>query len=374
MWTLAFKTLVSDRRKVLTALLGVAFSVVLVNLQGGLFLGLIHKASLLVDRGNADIWVGHKRMHNIDFPKEIHLRWVYRLRTIQGVRAAEPYLIGHSMMTLPDGGFEPVFIIGSERGSPLGGAWNLQDGSADALRWNDGVIVDVFDADKLQHPTVGEIREIGGNRVRIVARTRGILGFLVTPYIFTTLERAHRLLNKDPQLCSYVLLKLDEGARPRQVLDEIRSRLPEADAYTTGEFARMSVAYWMRRTGLGISFGAATVLGLLVGVSIVAQTLYASVLDRLPEFGALKAIGATDKKIFQLLVMQALATAVIGSTIGLCIVHFIQSLWSTPRASILVPWPLSLGSCAVVLAICVVSSLFPYLRVRRIDPAMVLQM
>ncbi len=371
---LALKTLVSDRRKLLTALLGVAFSVVLVNLQGGLFLGLIRKASLLVDHGNADIWVGHKRMHNIDFAKDIPNRWVYRLRTIEGVEAAEPYILGHSVMTLPDGGFEPVFIIGSEKDSPLGGAWNLCDGSVDALRWNEGVIVDVYDADKLQSPQLGEIREIGGHRVRIVARTRGILGFLVTPYVFTTRERASRLLDKDPEFSSYFLVKLDKGAEPQKVLAEIRRRLPEADAYTTGEYARLSVAYWMRRTGLGISFGAATVLGLLVGALIVAQTLFASVLDRLSEFGALKAIGAADQRIFQLLVAQAVAMAVAGSTIGLGVVFLIQSVWSTPRASILVPWPLSLGSCVVVLGVCVVSSLLPYLRIRRIDPAMILQM
>jgi putative ABC transport system permease protein len=371
---LALKTLISDRRKLLTALLGVAFSVVLVNLQGGLFLGLIRKASLLVDHGGADIWVGHKRMHNVDFAKDIPTSWIYRLRTIEGVQAAEPFLIGHSVMTLPNGGFEPVFIIGRKKHSSLGSPQNLSNENVDALRSNEGVTVDVYDADKLLSPQLGEIREIGGRRVRIVARTRGILGFLVTPYIFTTLERASTLLNKDQDFSSYFLVKLAEGANPQTVLEEIRARLPEADAYTAGEYARMSVSYWMRRTGLGISFGAATVLGLLVGVLIVAQTLYTSVLDRLAEFGALKAIGAADQKIFLLLVAQAVAMAVVGSVLGLCVVYLIQSLWSTPRASILVPWPLSLGSCVVVFGVCVISSLFPYLRIRQMDAAMVLQM
>ncbi len=68
MWPIALKTLVSDRGKLLTALVGVVFSIVLVNVQGGLFVGLIRKAGLLVDHGEADIWVGHKWMHNVDFP------------------------------------------------------------------------------------------------------------------------------------------------------------------------------------------------------------------------------------------------------------------------------------------------------------------
>jgi putative ABC transport system permease protein len=53
MWKVAFKTLAADRGKLLTALVGVVFSVVLVNVQGGLFLGLIAKASLLIDQGHA---------------------------------------------------------------------------------------------------------------------------------------------------------------------------------------------------------------------------------------------------------------------------------------------------------------------------------
>ena len=64
---LAIRTLIYDRGKLLAALVGVIFSVVLVNVQGGLFIGLMSKASLLIDQGDADIWVGHRGMHNLDF-------------------------------------------------------------------------------------------------------------------------------------------------------------------------------------------------------------------------------------------------------------------------------------------------------------------
>ena len=122
MWTLALKTLVADRGKLLAALVGVVFSVVLVNVQGGLFFGLIRKASLLVDQGDADIWVGHKKMNNVDFPHDVPRRLVQRIRAIDGVKRAEPYLVGHSVMTLPDGGFEYVLVVGCEPATLLGAA------------------------------------------------------------------------------------------------------------------------------------------------------------------------------------------------------------------------------------------------------------
>src|SRR3981081_2326099 len=106
MWVLAIKAMLADRSKLLTSLLGVAFSVVLVNLQGGLLLGLIQKASLLVDYGQADIWVGHQHMSNVDMGTFIPERWVQRVRAVEGVERAEPYVVMFGQMSMPDGRFE----------------------------------------------------------------------------------------------------------------------------------------------------------------------------------------------------------------------------------------------------------------------------
>jgi putative ABC transport system permease protein len=124
---------------------------------------------------------------------------------------------------------------------------------------------------------------------------------------------------------------------------------------------------------LGISFGAATALGLLVGLVIVAQTLYASVLDRIADFGALKAIGAEERQVQGIILQQALSLALAGSMLGLVSVTIVQQVLSTPRAPIAIPWYVSLGSCVVVTVVCLVASMLPYWRVRGIDPAIVLQ-
>ena len=106
---------------------------------------------------------------------------------------------------------------------------------------------------------------------------------------------------------------------------------------------------------------------------MVAQTLYALVLDRLGEFGTLKAIGARDSQVYSILLVQATAMALAGSLIGLVMVSGIQYVFSTPRAPIVIPLWLSLASCLLVLLICWVSSWLPYHRIRKVDPMMVLQ-
>src|SRR5260370_23713954 len=102
MWLLAIKAMLGDRGKLLASLLGVTFSVVLVNLQGGLLLGMIQKASLLIDYGGADIWVGHRHMSNVDTGTVIPERWIHRIRGIAGVERADAYVVVFSCFEMPD--------------------------------------------------------------------------------------------------------------------------------------------------------------------------------------------------------------------------------------------------------------------------------
>jgi putative ABC transport system permease protein len=312
-------------------------------------------------------------MHNVDFPADIPRRWIDRIRSVPGVRCAEPYLIGFADMALPSGGFEGVVVVGVDRASLLGGAWNLVEGRPEDILRSDGVIIDRCEDEKLEHPKLGDVRELNGHRAKVVGFSQGIMGFLVAPYIFTTYDRAAEYLRKDPSVSSYYLLQIEPGYRAEDVCEAIGKRVPELDAFPRDHYSKISIAFWMTRTGLGISFGAATLLGLAVGLVMVAQTLYALVLDRLGEFGTLKAIGATELQVFSILFAQAIAMALVGSLLGLALVSLIQWLCHTPRAPIVVPWWVSLGSCILVLTICLVAATLPYVRIRKVDPMMVLQ-
>jgi putative ABC transport system permease protein len=59
--------------------------------------------------------------------------------------------------------------------------------------------------------------------------------------------------------------------------------------------------------------------------------------------------------------------------IGMMLVVAVQGAFTTPRAPIAIPWHMAAGSCVLIVVICLAASLLPYLRVHRIDPAMVLQ-
>ena len=369
----ALKTLVSDRGKLLTALVGVIFSLVLVNIQGGLFFGLIHKASLLVDHCAADIWIGHRGIDNVDLPTNISQARINRVRSLPGIAEVEPFIVASAMMSLTNGEFEPIWIVGSDRTSLLGSAWSVSQGNVGNLRQPAAITVDEIDDRKLGNPSLGDVVEINGHRAHIVAKTHNVQSFITTPMVFTTLESARRYSQIPDGACSYYLVRAGEGADLQRLCRAIRSRLPNLDVYTAAEFRKMSQDYWMKRTGIGVSFGAATLLGLVVGLLMVGQSLYAMALDHLGDYATLKAIGADDGQVGRVVIVQAVAIAAIGSAVGLAIVVQVQRFWSSPLAPIEIPTVLLSGGVVVVFGICLISSILPFLRIRGVDPATVLQ-
>jgi putative ABC transport system permease protein len=375
MWLLAIKAMLADRGKLLTSLVGVTFSVVLVNMQGGLYLGLIEKASQLVDYGQADIWVGHRGMNNVDISTFIPERWIQRIRNLEGVERADPYIVAFGHAITPQGRFENVIVIGSDPASLLGNAWVMAEGDAQAVRQPDGVLVDFCDVHKLGNCRVGDLREISGRRARIAGLTSGIVGFTTNPYVFTTLDRARNRysIGLPPEHCSYFLVKAERGTDIPSLMARIRQRLPEAEVYDKQTYSSVCRGYWLTRTGIGISFGLATFLGLLVGLLIVAQTLFASVNERVKEFGTLKAMGADDRCISRFLVAQALGNAFFGSVLGLLTALVIGRAVSTPRAPVhFAGWVMG-GSVGLITLVCLIAAWLPYWRIRRIDPAAVLR-
>ncbi|MFL5245598.1 MAG: ABC transporter permease [Gemmataceae bacterium] len=375
MWLLAIKAMLADRGKLLTSLLGVGFSVVLINLQGGLLLGLIQKASLLVDYGQADIWIGHRHMNNVDIGTFIPERWIQRIRGVEGVERADPYIVMFGQATMPNGKFENVIVVGCESASLLGNAWIMAQGDQRAIRHPDGVLVDACDAYKLGDCQVGDTREINGHRAKIVGMTNGIVGFTTNPYVFTTLERARSkyTVGIPPQHCSYFLVKAKPGMDVKQLRTRLQERLPELDVYDRQTYSLMCMRYWLTRTGIGISFGLAALLGLLVGLAVVAQTLYASVTERLREFGTLKAMGADDRCIARFLLAQSLGNALLGSILGLAGSVFLGNVLSTPRAPVVMTLWVAVLSVVLIIVVCTAAAWLPYYRISKIDPASVLR-
>ena len=83
------------------------------------------------------------------------------------------------------------------------------------------------------------------------------------------------------------------------------------------EFRKRSLDRWLFETGAGAALITGAALGLIVGVVIVAQTLYSSTKDHLNEFATLRALGASASYIIKVILMQAMLSALIGYVLGM---------------------------------------------------------
>jgi putative ABC transport system permease protein len=314
-------------------------------------------------------------MKNVELGTFIPQRWLQRLRKVDGVERADAYVVAVTEARMPDGRYETVEVIGCEAGSSLGQAWALLPGSSpEALRQPDGVIVDDCYDDQLGSPQVGDVRELNGRRARVVGKTRGIVGFTNQAYFFTTLDRARmHYAHVPPGRCSYFLVKARPGTDIAALCARLRREVPEAAVYDAPSYSRMCMEFWMLRTGIGISFGLATVLGLLVGLAVVAQTLYASVTERAKEFATLKALGATGGCVARFILAQALGNALLGSVVGLLAAQLLGRLMNSPKAPVELTWQVAAVSVFLIVLVCLLAAWLPYRRLRRIDPASVLR-
>jgi putative ABC transport system permease protein len=368
---LARRNLFHDRVRLTVTLTGIVFAIVLIVVQIGLFIGFTSATSNLIEHSGADLWIGSKGLAYLEQAAPFSERKLQQVRGTPSVEAAEKYILTFARWQRPDGRKESVVLVGLNPDQPLGGPWNLTAGRVQDLKLADAIIVDELYRKKLGVTQLGQVVEINGHRARIVGFTQGIRSFTTSPYIFASFKNAQTIANLEEDRAFYLLVKAAPGTDISVLRSELASRLREVDIFTTAEFSRMTQFYWMFTTGAGIAVLLAALLGLIVGVVIVAQTIYATTMDHLREFGTLKAMGASNGYIYRVIVQQAALSAVMGYVLGMVVSVFIVHGSQQGGAAIAFPWQLAVSMFFLTLLMCIGASVVSINKVTRIDPAMV---
>ncbi len=244
-------------------------------------------------------------------------------------------------------------------------------GTEQDLKRPDAIIMDEIYKQKLGVSHVGELFEIDGHRARMVGFTHGIRSFTTSPYVFTTFKNAENFTNVPDDQTIFILVKVAPGANIAQVRQGILANVKDVEVFTSHEFSRMTQFYWMFTTGAGVAVLLAAVLGLVVGFVVVAQTIYATTVDHLKEFGTLKAMGAPNSYVYKVIITQAAISAVMGYVLGMMVSAFVVRASQSGGAAILMPWPMAVGMFFLTLLMCVSAALVSINKVTRLDPAMV---
>lgn len=369
---LAVKNLFYDKLRFAITVSGVAFAVTLVFVQVGLFLGLLRNATITIEHLDADLWVTSRNTANVDFSHPFPDNLVQRVRSIPGVAVADNLIVWFMQMSLPTGAQEATVVYALEDFSRWHFPWNVLEGSPDDLRRGNFIFMDESAKKRFGDFNVGDYREVLGSRLRIMGRTREARSFTTTPLSFMDFRLAQSLDRQNLRgQTTYILVKLQPGADIRQVGDEIRRRLPYNDVYTSAQWAEQSKRYWIESTGIGLNMYLTVFLGCLVGVVVVAQTLYTSTMEHIKEFGTVKAIGGSNRDIYIILGKQAVIAAVIGFAIGAAQTFLLRPLIQKLDLQLIIPTPLLFIVFVGTVLLCLVATMLSFRKVASIDPALV---
>jgi putative ABC transport system permease protein len=369
--TLAFRNLFHDRVRLAVTLIGILFSIVLVAVQLGLYLGARTMIISMIDRSDSDLWVMAYGTKNFEEAQPISMRERFAALATPGVQTATPLVASFTDWRKPGGGTTLVVVVGTDYEDGALAPWNVVEGDVSGLGARDAVMVDKTYLHELGLNGVGDTAQIGGSRVRVTGLTEGIRSFTVTPFVFTTLNRARSLLNMPADNLTYVLIKLQPGFEAEAVRDALRAKLPDSEVLTKAEFRTRSLNHWLFATGAGVALIGGAVLGLVVGTVIVAQTLYSSTKDHLNEFATLRALGSSSGYIHRVILAQAGLSALLGYGLGMSIALTIVYLSHNTALPIMMTPGLAALLLALTFGMCAISAVSAISKVMRIDPAMV---
>jgi len=369
--TLASRNLFHDRLRFIATLVGIVFSVVLVMIQMGLFLGFGRMVTTMIDHANADLWVIPKGAKCFEDPSLLDLKLREKVAAVDGVASVVPLVIGFSDWRLDSGEMNPVFVIGTDLKEGVLSPWNVVDGDVHALSQSGGVAVDRSYFDRLGIKGLGATAEIRGRRVKVVALTDGIRSFTTTPFVFVDLKNARLYTGTFPNRASDLVVRLKPDTDRAKAIDAVRAQVGDAEVLTADEFRSRSRSFWLFGTGAGAALFAGALLGVIVGTVIVAQTLYSSTKDHLSEFATLRAMGSSNNYIYNVIIYQALLNAVIGFVLAAAIGYVVVEMTAKSALPIVItPW-LVAALLALTIVMCVSSGIGAIIRVVRIDPATV---
>lgn len=383
MYRLALKMLFGDSAKYLMLVFGVMFATFLMTQQSSVFCGLMRWTTAILKNAPAPIWVVETEVRQVNQTIAMRDTDLGRVRSVAGVEWAMPLYSGVQNVRLENGSLTVVQLLGIDSTTFAGAPTRMLEGSIEALRQPNAVIVDDLALKRLspdpQKPLVmGDTFEINDQEARIVGVCKAMRSFTGGPFIWTTYERALSYSPPQRKMLSAILVSPTEGKDVESVAAEIENETG-LKAYTNSgfqssdrEFNTATIFWYIKNTGIPISFGTTVLVGFIVGVAISCQTFYLFVLDNLKHYGALKAMGASNIKLCTMLLTQVSVVGVVGYGIGL----FLASLFGlaaikNTQPPFFMPDIIPFAVLGVIIFICALASFLGILRVSLLDAAVV---
>ncbi len=389
-------------RFVLTTV-GIGLLLMIVMGMGGIYRGLIHEATLLVERIGADLWVvqGATRGPFAEISR-VPGNLEDRVRGVPGVAGARRF-VSHTVqreyrgrplrvvvqgLAWPEdkGAWIPLvagrplgqahyeMIADASLGLPLGADVKLGKDSYRVVGLTRGMVgsggdglgfFTVSDAQSIQFDLPGDAVRLERQARRARAEAQD-LGRVQPLLLERTIDPIASLPPLGPPAVSAVLVTLAPGVDPQSVAATI-ARWPDVTVYSTTQQKELLLAGMVDKARRQL--GLFRVLLILISTIIMALIIYTLTLDKLHDIAMLKLIGARNRVIVGLILQQSLLIGALGYALAYWLGTF-----AFPRfPRLVVVQGQDLVQLAVIVAgISVLASLLGIWKAMRVEPNKVL--
>jgi putative ABC transport system permease protein len=367
---LALRMLLDEPVKGLGTLLGVVISVFLMAQQSSLLVGILGRVTSFVNSSGVDIWVTSVATESTDATDTVPASRVGAAAGTPGVAWAAPVVQGIGRVTRPDGVREFVKVLGVEPPRYAGLPRSLAPGTSPGLlRASDRIFLNWSDRPTFASAETGDRIEINGRAGIVAGFFQGMNPHSPYYYVYANIDDARALTDFPLDRVTYVAVGAAPGYRLRDVKANLEARIPEVLVRTRDELKAMEERYFLVRTPVGVVFGMGTIVAAIIGAAIVAITMYATAIDRARDYGTLKAIGARQRDVVQLLLVQAWIFFAAGYAIGIAAFFIVRAHF--PQLTMVASPQIVLGVAVAAFASCTMASMAAVRRVLQLDPAIV---
>lgn len=375
---LAWLQLIREKVRLIVALAGISFAVILMMMQLG-FRDALFDASVMLHRNlNADVVIISPQSTNLFALKSFSRRRLYQAGAVAGVKSYSPVYIQLALWRNPETrGTRQILVAGivpDDNPFILPGVNEQQE----ILKKSDVILFDELSREEFgpvgQWFKDGKVveTEIEGRKVTV----GGLFGlgasFAADGNLITSDLNFLRILpGRSPGLIDLGLVTAEPGTDIEALKTRIQDTLPDdVLVFTKDGFIKFEQKYWQTSTSIGFIFTLGSAMGFIVGVVIVYQILYTDVSDHLPEYATLKAMGYKNRFLVLVVLQEAAILSVLGFLPG-----FFSSLGLYKLTKDATALPLAMtaerGVWVFVLTatMCIFSGVIAMRKVQSADPA-----
>ncbi len=365
-WLLARRNLVGNRVRLVVSAGGVALALSLTLALDAIYAGVANQMTTYIDRAGAAVWVSQAGVRNLHMVASWMPDGVTdEIRAVPGVAHATPILEATDTIAAGEEG-GVAYVIGLPADAQIGGPWKISSGIG--LPGRGEAVVDRGFASRAGIG-LGDFVTVLGGQARVVGLSDGTAS-LVNSVAFVSFDDFQAKRGGSP-VVSYVLVQVDPGAADAAVAAEIERRVPGVTAQSTASFAAEERRLVMDMSGDVISI--MNGIGFVVGLTVMALTVYIATLARRREYGALKALGAHGRFLYGVVLSQAFLSVALGYAVAVAFTGLL--VIAVPRTGLNLELAISGASIVKVAVvaglIAALAAILPIRQIANLDPALV---